>query len=68
MNNISIYDILNEPLKLKPPIKMFEAFSGIGTQAIALKRLNIPYEIVGFSEIDKFAIKSYHAIHGNIKN
>jgi DNA (cytosine-5)-methyltransferase 1 len=68
LNNISIYDILNEPLKLKPPIKMFEAFSGIGTQAIALKRLNIPYEIVGFSEIDKFAIKSYHAIHGNIKN
>jgi DNA (cytosine-5)-methyltransferase 1 len=47
---------------------MFEAFSGIGTQAMALKRLNVPYEIVGFSEIDKYAIKSYHAIHGDIKN
>ena len=29
----------------------------------ALSRLQIPYEIVGFSEIDKFAVKSYCAIH-----
>lgn len=29
----------------------------------ALERLRIPYELVGFSEIDKFAIKSYCAIH-----
>ena len=42
----------------------------------ALERLKIPFEIVGFSEIDKFAIKSYCAIHnvsesknyGDIKN
>lgn len=68
MIELTIYDILNEPLKLIPPIRMFEAFSGIGTQAMALKRLNVPYEIVGFSEIDKYAIASYHAIHGDIKN
>lgn len=47
---------------------MFEAFSGIGTQAMALKRLGVPYEIVGFSEIDKYAIQSYHAIHGDVAN
>jgi DNA (cytosine-5)-methyltransferase 1 len=47
---------------------MFEAFSGIGTQAMALKRLGVEYEIVGFSEIDKYAIQSYHAIHGDVKN
>lgn len=29
----------------------------------ALNRLKIPYELVGFSEIDKYAIKSYCAIH-----
>ena len=68
MQNISIYDILNEPLKLTPPIRMFEAFSGIGTQAMALKRLGVDYELVGFSEIDKYAIQSYHAIHGDVKN
>jgi DNA (cytosine-5)-methyltransferase 1 len=65
----SIYDLLFERIKLYPPIKMFEAFSGIGTQAMALKKLNIPYEIIGYSEIDKYAIESYKAIHGNdIKN
>lgn len=68
MTELTIYDILNEPLKLKPPIRIFEAFSGIGTQAMALKRLNVPYEIVGFSEIDKYAIQSYYAIHGDVAN
>lgn len=44
-------------------IKLFSLFSGIGAFEKALKRLKIPYELVGFSEIDKFAIKSYCAIH-----
>jgi DNA (cytosine-5)-methyltransferase 1 len=66
---VDIYSLMYEKLKLKPPIKMFEAFAGIGTQQMALKRLGVPYEIVGFSEIDKYAIQSYHAIHGDdIKN
>jgi len=65
----SIYDLLFEKIKLYPPIKMFEAFSGIGTQAMALKNLNVPYQIIGYSEIDKYAIESYKAIHGkDIKN
>lgn len=61
--------MLYSPVKLKPPIIMFEAFSGIGRQAMALKRITKNYEIVGFSEIDNYAIASYHAIHGgDIKN
>lgn len=50
------------------PIRMFEAFSGVGCQAMALKRITDKYELVGFSEIDKHAIKSYLAIHGEVKN
>lgn len=49
-------------------IKMFEAFSGIGTTSMALKRLGVDYEVVGIAEIDKFAIQSYMAIHGETKN
>ncbi|PFQ13497.1 DNA cytosine methyltransferase [Bacillus cereus] len=53
-------------------IKLFEAFAGIGTQAMALKRvakeLGFEVEPVGICEIDKFAIKSHQAIHGEIKN
>ena len=49
-------------------IKVFEAFAGIGTVRMALDRLGIAHEVVGISEIDKFAIKSYEAIHGETKN
>lgn len=68
MTNISVFDLLYDHIKLTPPIRMFEAFSGIGTQAMALKKLGVDYEIVGFSEIDKYAIQSYHAIHGDVTN
>lgn len=44
-------------------IKLFSLFSGIGAFEKALERLKIEYELVGFSEIDKYAIKSYCAIH-----
>ena len=44
-------------------LKLFSLFSGIGAFEKALERLKIPYELVGFSEIDKYAIKSYCAIH-----
>ena len=50
------------------PIRMFEAFSGVGCQAMALKRITDKYELIGFSEIDVHAIKSYQAIHGEVKN
>lgn len=50
------------------PIRLFEAFAGIGCQAMALKRITDKYELVGFSEIDVHAIKSYQAIHGEVKN
>lgn len=51
----------------KKPIKLFEAFAGVGTQAMALKKL-VEVEHVGISEIDKYAIESYNAIHGEVKN
>jgi len=44
-------------------IKLFSLFSGIGAFEKALERLKVEYELVGFSEIDKYAIKSYCAIH-----
>lgn len=45
-------------------IKYLSLFSGIGAFEKALDRLNIPYDLVGFSELDKYATKSYCAIHG----
>lgn len=44
-------------------LKLLSLFTGIGAFEKALERLKIDYELVGFSEIDKYAIKSYCAIH-----
>jgi len=55
-------------LTLKPPIRLFEAFAGVGTQAMAIKRITPDVIVVGISEIDKYAIQSYMAIHGETKN
>ena len=44
-------------------MKYISLFSGIGAFEKALDRLGINYELVGFSEIDKYAVKSYCAIH-----
>ena len=35
---------------------------------MALRNLGIEHEVVGIMEIDKFAIKSYEAIHGEVNN
>jgi len=51
-------------------LKLFSLFSGIGGPEKALKRLGIEYELVGYSEIDKYASKSYSVVHNEpeIKN
>ena len=49
-------------------IKVIELFAGVGSQAMALRNIGIDYEVIGISEIDKFAFKSYEAIHGKTCN
>lgn len=49
-------------------LKVNELFSGIGAFRKALLNLNIPHEIVGISEIDKYAIQSYEAMYGKTHN
>lgn len=50
-------------------LKVFEAFSGYGSQSLALHNVGIEFEVVGISEIDKNAIKAYYSLHNtDIKN
>ncbi len=44
-------------------IKVIELFAGIGAFRQALKNQNIDHEIIAFSEIDKYAVEAYRAIH-----
>lgn len=49
-------------------LKVIELFAGIGSQTQALKNISINHEIVAISEIDKYAVQSYEAIHGKVNN
>jgi len=55
-------------------IRVFEAFAGYGSQAMAAKRLQrdfpgvVEFEFVGISEIDPNAVKAYGAVHGGTPN
>ena len=44
-------------------LKVLELFGGIGACSKALERLGIDYEIADYVEIDKYAVKSFNAIH-----
>ncbi len=46
-------------------IKVGTDFSGIGSPESALKRLDIPHDSIFACDIDKYARKSYNAIHPN---
>jgi len=49
-------------------MKVIELFAGIGSQHQALKNLHIEHEVVAISEIDKYAVQSYTALHGQPNN
>lgn len=51
---------------MEEKLKVVHLFSGIGAPERALDRLKIPYEIVGYSEIDKYAIQAYKALNGDV--
>ena len=45
------------------PLRVFTAFSGYDSQCMSLDRIGIPYELVGWSEIDKYAIQGHNAVY-----
>jgi|LGVE01.1.fsa_nt_gb DNA (cytosine-5)-methyltransferase 1 len=70
---MNIFDFMYENFKFKQDeIKLIELFAGIGSQAIALDKLAAEFDfklnVLGVSEIDKYAIQSYNAIHGDTHN
>lgn len=54
----------NEPLRIDKPIRLIELFAGIGAQAKALENFGVEMEHYRICEFDKYAVKSYNAVHG----
>lgn len=50
------------------PLRLIELFAGIGSQTQALTNIGVPHTVVAISEIDKYAIQSYEAMHGKVNN
>jgi len=50
------------------PLKVFTAFSGYDSQCLALKRLGIDFDLVGWSEIDEAAITAHNALFPEYKD
>lgn len=55
---------INNQYKIKKPLRLIELFAGIGAQAKALENLKVPFEHYRICEFDKYAVKSYNAVHG----
>ena len=53
-----------DPLKITKPIRLIELFAGIGAQAAALRNIGANFEHYRICEFDKYAVRSYNAVHG----
>lgn len=62
--DISLFDFADNQYKITKPIKLIELFAGIGSQAKALKNLNVDFEHHFVCEIEPQVVKTYNVIHG----
>jgi DNA-cytosine methyltransferase len=65
MEQLNIFNALHEKFKIDNTngVRLFEAFAGYGAFHMAMKRLGWNVDLVGYSEIDKYAIKVYEELH-----
>lgn len=67
-DQISIFEFIDDPrgrlFKIDKPIRLIELFGGVGSQAMAVRDLGVPFEHYRLVEYDKYPVASYNAIHG----
>ncbi len=63
MDQITMFDLMYETYKVNKPVRLIELFAGVGSQAMALRNLGVPFEHYLMSEWEMNATASYKAIH-----
>ena len=63
MDQISMFDLMYPTFKTDNPVRLIELFAGVGSQAMALRNLGVPFEHYLMSEWEMHATASYKAIH-----
>lgn len=61
---LDLFSMIMPTFKIDKPVRLIELFSGVGSQAMALRDLGADFEHYRAIEFDKFAMSSYNAIHG----
>lgn len=64
------YSVMKNEIKYNKdnPLKVFTTFSGYDSQCLALKKSGIPFDLVGWSEIEKRAIDAHNLIFPEYKD
>ena len=44
MDQISMFDLMYPTFKVTNPVRLIELFAGVGSQAMALRNLGVPFE------------------------
>ena len=57
-----------EPYTTENPLKVFTTFSGYDSQCLALRKAGIPFDLIGWSEIEKRAITAHNALFPEYKD
>lgn len=63
MDQITMFDLMYPTYKVDKPVRLIELFAGVGSQAMALKVLGVPFEHYLICEWETHATASYKAIH-----
>lgn len=61
MDQISMFDLMYPTFKTDNPVRLIELFAGVGSQAMALRNLGVPFEHYLMSEWEMHATASYKA-------
>lgn len=63
-DEIDLFSLSTPKFKITKPIRLIELFAGIGSQAKALQNIGADFVRWKVVEFDKYAMRSYNAIHG----
>lgn len=58
MDQISMFDLMYPTFKTDNPVRLIELFAGVGSQAMALRNLGVPFEHYLMSEWEMHATRS----------
>lgn len=62
LESVQLKEVSN--YKIRNKVRLIELFAGVGSQAMAMKRLGVDFEHYRVVEFDKYPVASYNAIHG----